>query len=134
MKRVPWKNQIEAVCMTAISYSDPISAVLKNEQLFVEKRPCAKFQIDISKSEELVSVQTNSQTGVNLSIYILYRVSEVCVWMLQTSWQTKNTFIQSIKIRTFRFLLPSTLNQAIWKQTISWAKDSLKHLEVGLLF
>ena len=56
-----------SVCMAAISYSDPISAVPTNEQLLKEKWACAKFQIEISKTEGLfriyTDVQTNGQTG-----------------------------------------------------------------------
>ena len=38
-----------SICMTAICYSSPISAVSTNEQLLGEKKTCAKFQSDISK-------------------------------------------------------------------------------------
>ena len=40
-------------------YSGPISAALTNMQLFEEKRMCAKFQIDIPKTEGLVCVYTD---------------------------------------------------------------------------
>ena len=48
-----------SVCMAAISYSDPILAILTNKRPLEEKRTCAKFQIDISKTEELVHVYTD---------------------------------------------------------------------------
>ena len=51
-----------SVCMAAICYSHPISAVLTNEQPHCEKRTCAKYQIDNSKTEGLARVYTNAQT------------------------------------------------------------------------
>ena len=42
-----------SVRMTAISYSYPISAIPTNEQLLGEKRTCAKFYNDISKTETI---------------------------------------------------------------------------------
>ncbi len=51
-----------SVCMAAICYSDPISAVPTNEQLLCEKSTGAKFQIDISKTEGLVRVYTDGRT------------------------------------------------------------------------
>ena len=46
-----------SACMPAICYSGPI-----NKQLLGEKKAGAKFQIDISKTEELVRVYTDGQT------------------------------------------------------------------------
>ena len=50
-----------SVCMAAICYSGPISAVPTTEQLLGEKKKCSKFQIDISKTEGLVRVYTDGQ-------------------------------------------------------------------------
>ena len=71
-----------SVCMAAISYNGPISisAAPTNKQLLGEKITCAKFQIDISKTDELVRVYT----GV-LYMYIwvyanvLTRFRDLCV-------------------------------------------------------
>ena len=55
------------VCMAAICFNGPMLALPTNEQLFREKRTCAKFQIDIdylSKTEGLVRVCTNRQTDI----------------------------------------------------------------------
>ena len=56
-----------SVCMAAICYSGPLSAVPTNVQLLGEKRTCVKFMIDISKTERLVCVYTeiNSAHHVN---------------------------------------------------------------------
>ena len=51
-----------SVCMAAICYSGPISAVPTNEQLLGKKKTCSKFQIDISKTEGLVRVYTDGRT------------------------------------------------------------------------
>ena len=51
-----------SVCMSAICYSGPISAVTTNEQLLMEKSMYSKFQNDISKTEGLVRVHTDRQT------------------------------------------------------------------------
>lgn len=48
-----------SVCMAGICYSISISAVPKNEQLFVAKITCAKFQADISKTGGQVRVYTD---------------------------------------------------------------------------
>ena len=39
------------VCIAAICYSGPISAVPTYKQLLDEKKTCTKFQINISKTE-----------------------------------------------------------------------------------
>ena len=51
-----------SVCMTAISNCGPIPAIPENERPLGEKRTCAKFQIDISKTEGLVRVYTDGRT------------------------------------------------------------------------
>ena len=40
-----------SVCMAAISYSGPVSAVPTNKQLLGKKRLYDKFKIDISKTD-----------------------------------------------------------------------------------
>ena len=50
-----------SVCMTTIYYSGLISAVPTNEQLLGES---AKFQIDTSKTEELVGIYTDRQADM----------------------------------------------------------------------
>ena len=50
------------VCMPAICYSGPISAVLANVQIFGEKRSGAKFQSDILKTERVVPIYTDRRT------------------------------------------------------------------------
>ena len=90
-------DSVHSVCMAAICYSDPISTVLKNQQLLQKKNMCAKFQNDISKTEGLVGVYTGRQMDmaelvqlVMLFIYIhictciFYRVSDVSFQVLQT--------------------------------------------------
>ena len=47
-------------CMPAICYSDPILAIPTKKQLLSEKRMCAQFKIDISKTKGLVRIYTNS--------------------------------------------------------------------------
>ena len=42
-----------SVCMTALCYSDLISAVLTNDQLLGKKKTCAKFQSAVLKPEGL---------------------------------------------------------------------------------
>lgn len=49
--------------MAAISYSGPLSAVPSKGQLLGE---CAKFQIDILKTEGLVRVYTHRQTDTDI--------------------------------------------------------------------
>ena len=48
------RDSDRSVCMAAICYSGPISAVSTYYQLFVKKRTCDELQIDISKTERLV--------------------------------------------------------------------------------
>ena len=66
-----------SVCMAAICYNGPISAVLTNEQLLGEKMACVKFHINILKTEGLVGI-SNSKDGQTKStqlvtlIFILY--------------------------------------------------------------
>ena len=48
------------VCMI---YSGPMLAILTDEQLSEEKRMYANFQINISKTEGLVRVNTDQRTG-----------------------------------------------------------------------
>ena len=50
-----------SVCIAAICYSGPILAMPTNVQLLGEKRRCAKFQIDISKTKAFVCVYTDRQ-------------------------------------------------------------------------
>ena len=80
-----------SVCMAAICYSGPISAVPTNEQLRGKKKTCSKFQIDISKTEDGQTDIAKSTQLVTVIIYkylsILYMVSAAYFWMLQTSWQ-----------------------------------------------
>ena len=47
-------NFDRSVYMSAISYCDPMWTVPTNEQLLGEEETCAKFEIDISKTEVLV--------------------------------------------------------------------------------
>lgn len=49
-------------CMTARFYSNPISAIPLNEHFLGEKKKSAKYQIDISKREELVRLYTDKLT------------------------------------------------------------------------
>ena len=51
-----------SVCMAVICHSGPISAFPTNEQLLGEQRTCAKFQIDVSKTENR---QTDGQIWLN---------------------------------------------------------------------
>ena len=85
--------------MAPICYSGPISAVSTDEQIFGEKRTCAKFQIGISKTERLVRVYTNRRTNgydyidsarhADHFIYIsIFRACDVSYCVLQTPWQT----------------------------------------------
>ena len=60
-----------SICMAAICYSGPISAVPINEQLLCWKRTGAKFQIDISKTEGLVRVYTDGQTDMAKSTQLV---------------------------------------------------------------
>ena len=54
------------VCIIVIlvCFSSPISAVSTYEQPLPKKRTCAKFQIDISKTEGLLRVYTNKQRDI----------------------------------------------------------------------
>ena len=66
-----------SVSIAAIRYNRPKSAVLVSEQLLVKERTCAKFQIDISKTEELVRVYTNGRTGG--SAYWIKKIKTKCL-------------------------------------------------------
>ena len=48
-----------SVCMSAICYGGPISAVPTNEQLLSQKWTGANFQIDSFKTEGLVCIYTD---------------------------------------------------------------------------
>ena len=49
------------VSMASFCFRVPITAVPTNEQLLREKKTCAKFQIDISKTEVLARVYTDKK-------------------------------------------------------------------------
>ena len=51
MCSIQGSNFARSVCMTAMCYIDPTSAVAKDEKLLGEKRTCVKFQVDISKTD-----------------------------------------------------------------------------------
>ena len=55
-------NFDRSVCMAAICYSDPISAVQINEQLFAYKRTYTKLQFDNTKTDGLVFIYTDRRT------------------------------------------------------------------------
>ena len=54
-----------SVRMATVCYRDPITAAPTNEPFLGEKRACAKFQIDISKTEGLARAYTDSRTYVS---------------------------------------------------------------------
>ena len=75
-----------SVCLAAICYSGPISAVPNNEQLLVEKRTGAKFQIDISKTEGLglVRMYTDRQTDIAKSAQVATLIVYICIYFIRS--------------------------------------------------
>ena len=61
-----------SVCMAAICYRGPISAVPTNEQLLSEKRIGVKYQIDSIKTEELVCIYRLTDMAKFMYYYVLY--------------------------------------------------------------
>ena len=89
--------------MTAIGYKGPLLAAPPNDQLFGERKICAKFQIDISKTEGLVRVYTDGQTNMAKStqlvmliiyVYILWGLRRflLCVTNLKTTLIVPSTY------------------------------------------
>lgn len=64
-----------SVCMSAVSYSVPLSAVLTKQQLHREKRTWGKLQIHISKIERRVPVYTARKTVMAKSTQLIDYVS-----------------------------------------------------------
>ena len=56
-----------SVCMTAICFNAPISAIPTNARLLGERRTCGEFQIDVSKTEGLAHIYTARQTDKAIS-------------------------------------------------------------------
>ncbi len=54
-----------------------VSAIPTNEQLLGEKRTCAKFQINISRSEGLIRVYTDGHDTIDSFVYL----SDVSIWV-----------------------------------------------------
>ena len=68
-------NFERSVCMAAICFSGPITAIPTNEQHLEVKRSCASLQNDISKTEALVCVYTERRQIKRISTYICTLVS-----------------------------------------------------------
>ena len=59
------------VCMAAICYSGPISAIPTNEQLLSEKRTGTKFQIDSLKTGRLVCLYRQRDISISTQLIML---------------------------------------------------------------
>ena len=75
-------DSYRSVYMVAICYSGLISAVPTNEQRLGEKRTCAKFQIDISKTEGLVRIYADEQTDMAKSNQLVTLITYIHIYFV----------------------------------------------------